>query len=150
QTVLWTVLVAAAFATLLLGAIYQRKDAIEVLKKDLRPDLLALMGISYASAVGAGLVQSTKSTKEADPKAADKSKKINGSIADDAHGVLYCNKSAKDAAFTDMFEGDEVADAHLVDMAKVQMFFFTIVSAAYFISQMAAELIKHGFEAAAI
>ena len=33
----------------------------------------------------------------------------------------------------DMFEGDELADAHTIDMGKVQMFFFTIVSAVVFI-----------------
>src|SRR5437762_1076147 len=48
QTVLWTVLITAAFSTLLLGAIYSQQDASKLLADGLRPDLLALMGISYA------------------------------------------------------------------------------------------------------
>lgn len=136
QTALWTVLIAAAFSTLLLGAIYHGRDVSQLVKEAMRPDLLALMGISYASAVTAGAVQAGKTNKTADGAAVQKSQAINGAAADQPQGVLYTNKSASMAAVTDMFEGDEVSDAHLVDMAKVQMFFFTIVSAAYFISRM--------------
>ena len=32
-----------------------------------------------------------------------------------------------------MFQGDELADAHTTDLSKVQMFFFTIVSAVVFL-----------------
>jgi len=135
QTVLWTVLISASFSTLLLHAIYNGQDPTQLVKEAMRPDLLALMGISYASAVTASAVQAGKSGKEATAAAVQKSQAMNGPGAD-KQGVLYCNADIKRAAITDMFEGDEVSDAHLVDMAKVQMFFFTIVSAAYFISRM--------------
>jgi hypothetical protein len=136
QTVLWTVLITAAFSTLLLGAIYKGKDPAALVKEAMRPDLLALMGISYASAVTASAMQASKSGKEATGAAVAKSQAINGPTTDKPQGVLFANIDPKHATITDMFEGDEVADAHLVDMAKVQMFFFTIVSAAYFISRM--------------
>lgn len=136
QTVLWTVLVTAAFSTLLLGAIFKGQNPTQLVSEAMRPDLLALMGISYVSAVTAGAVQAGKTNKTADDSAVQKSAAINGAAADKPQGVLYANKDPKQAAVTDMFEGDELADAHLVDMAKVQMFFFTIVSAAYFISRM--------------
>lgn len=136
QTVLWTVLIAASFSTLLLGAIYKGQDPKALIDEAMRPDLLALMGISYASAVTATAMQAGKQAKDAAADAVKKSKTINGPAADEPDGVLYRNVDMKHAAITDMFEGDEVADAHLVDMAKVQMFFFTIVSAAYFISRM--------------
>ena len=136
QTVLWTVLITAAFSTLLLGALYHNRDVTQLLNETVRPDLLALMGISYVSAVTAGAMQAGKTNKTADDAAVQKSQAINGAAADQPQGVLYANKTAGQAAVTDMFEGDEVCDTHLVDMAKVQMFFFTVVSAAYFISRM--------------
>jgi hypothetical protein len=42
-------------------------------------------------------------------------------------GTVCENQNIKDANFTDMFKGDEVADCATINMAKVQMFFFTIV-----------------------
>ena len=50
-----------------------------------------------------------------------------------AQGVMYKNKDASDASVGDMFQGDELADAHATDLSKVQMFFFTIVSAVVFL-----------------
>ncbi len=42
---------------------------------------------------------------------------------------MYANPSLDDAAISDMFGGDEVGNAAYVDLGKVQMFFFTMVSA---------------------
>jgi hypothetical protein len=42
-------------------------------------------------------------------------------------GVLQVNTDSKQANWTDLFRGDEVGNYRLVDMSKVQMFFFTIV-----------------------
>jgi hypothetical protein len=54
---------------------------------------------------------------------------IKEEIKDNAQGTLYANAKIEDAAFSDMFEGDEVGNTAYVDLAKVQMFFFTIVAA---------------------
>jgi hypothetical protein len=56
-------------------------------------------------------------------------------IAENAEGILYKNPKASDASFTDIFEGNEVGNAAHVDLAKVQMFFFTLaVAVAYAVS----------------
>jgi len=46
---------------------------------------------------------------------------------------MYKNKDISDASVGDMFQGDELVDAHTSDLSKVQMFFFTIVSAVVFL-----------------
>ena len=48
-------------------------------------------------------------------------------VNDNKQGTLYANPSINDASFSDMFEGDEVGNAAYIDLAKVQMFFFTII-----------------------
>lgn len=44
-----------------------------------------------------------------------------------SQGLLYRNPSAAQASWIDLFRGNEIGNYQLVDMAKVQMFFFTIV-----------------------
>ena len=44
-------------------------------------------------------------------------------------GTLYANPDVSDARFTDMFEGEELKNTPYIDLAKVQMFFFTLVIA---------------------
>jgi hypothetical protein len=44
-------------------------------------------------------------------------------------GVLDSNPRFGDANFSEMFTGDEIANKGFVDMAKVQMFFFTLIIA---------------------
>jgi hypothetical protein len=47
----------------------------------------------------------------------------------DANGILDSNKNFGDANFSEMFTGDEIANKGLIDMAKVQMFFFALIIA---------------------
>jgi len=42
-------------------------------------------------------------------------------------GTLSSNKDPSEAKFSEMFTGDEVGNENVIDMAKVQMFFFTIL-----------------------
>lgn len=43
-----------------------------------------------------------------------------------AQGLLVTNADPSDAHPTDVFSGEQVGEAHLVDMGKVQMFFITL------------------------
>jgi hypothetical protein len=45
------------------------------------------------------------------------------------NGTLNFNEDVKDASFSDLFKGDEKANSDHIDMAKVQMFFFTLIIA---------------------
>jgi hypothetical protein len=58
-------------------------------------------------------------------------------------GILYGNSSIGFARITDMFQGDELANAQLVDVAKLQLFFFTIIVAIAYGTQL-YQLIAYG------
>src|SRR5207302_1899476 len=109
QAVLWTVLVLADFATVLLIRAYHGLPATAV---QIQPELLALMGISYASAVGTTIVNANKSGMQTPDGALDSTKANLGEDAASAasQGVLYKNKNISDAQISDMFQGDELAD----------------------------------------
>ena len=47
-------------------------------------------------------------------------------------GTLYANSSMKDASLTDMFQGDELGNTAHLDLAKVQMFYFTLIAVICF------------------
>lgn len=135
QAVLWTVLILADYATILLGRAWQGMSLVDA-KDLLRPDLLMLMGISYASAVGTSIVNANKAGKRTPPTAvADAQANLDDEAGNftAAQGVMYKNKDISDANVGDLFQGDELADAHTTDVSKVQMFFFTIVSAVVFL-----------------
>jgi len=135
QAVLWTVLILADYATILLGRAWQGMSLVDA-KDLLRPDLLMLMGISYGSAVGTSIVNANKAGKRTPPTAVADAQANLGDEAGNftaAQGVMYKNKDISDANVGDLFQGDELADAHTTDLSKVQMFFFTIVSAVVFL-----------------
>ena len=138
QMILWTVIILSAYLTIALERVRAKPSILDALAIALDQRLWALMGISTASLIGGPLVLSTKKTMEPDPKAADQTEtalKSKGEsetadkIRENSQGVLYANSEIKDAHFSDMFEGDEVGNTAYVDVAKVQMFFFTVVAA---------------------
>lgn len=134
QAVLWTVLVLAVYMTIVLRRIAAgATDASDV---TISNELLALMGISFTSIVGSSIATSVKTQKPA----TDDAKQTAAANADanvqvKPDGVIFGNAKPSDASFVDIFQGDELTDAHLVDLSKVQMFFFTIVAAILFLSQ---------------
>jgi hypothetical protein len=132
QIVFWTCIILSAFITLSLGNLSLTPPTIT-------PPLLMLMGISLASGVGGSVIASNKATQQP-PQGAMANALAN--TPDDAKdqatnsGILFKNSDPAQASLTDMFEGDELADQHLVDITKVQMFFFTLVAGALFLSDM--------------
>jgi hypothetical protein len=106
--------------------------------------LLTLMGISSASFVGSPLILSTKRDREPDDGVIDKATALadDPQLAANRQGTLYANPSISDARVTDMFQGDEVGNTMQLDLAKVQMFFFTIVSALAFLALVVANLVS--------
>ncbi len=132
QIVLWTVILLSAYIAIALARIKCNVD--DPLNIQLDWHLWALLGISGTSFVGSSLIQSTKQKKEpADAKPIEKAHiafvQPTDEIEKHAEGILYGNPDVKDARFADMFEGDELNNTEFIDIAKVQMFFFTIVAA---------------------
>jgi hypothetical protein len=110
QVVLWTVLLVSAFF-----AIAWQTGKMEIY---LAPELWALMAISTGSAAGAVIIKSTKAAQQ--PAAT-----VNAPAAAARLGVLLKGDKPR---FSNMFEGEEVTDGGYIDIAKVQMFFFTIAA----------------------
>lgn len=118
-----------------------RAELADPLNVALDPHLWVLLGISTASLVGTPLILSTKKDKKPDDAAATKAAASAAAalktesvdeIKRNSHGTLYANSNISDARFTDMFQGDEVINTAQIDLAKVQMFFFTVVAAVCF------------------
>lgn len=125
QSIVWTVVVLSAYFTITLARV--RAGVSDPLAVEMDWTLWALMGMSVTSLVGTPLLLSNKRAKTPDPAFLEGLG--NERDCQQAEGLLYVNASPEEAAFTDMFEGDELRDTHFIDIAKVQMFFFTIIAA---------------------
>jgi hypothetical protein len=55
-------------------------------------------------------------------------------------GLLKANKTPQEATLSDLFQGDEIGDYYLVDLSKVQMFFFTVAIVVAYAAALAAIL----------
>jgi hypothetical protein len=133
QALLWTVIVLSAYFTMAMGRIHQ-KDALAIA---VDWHLWALLGISTASLVGTPLIQGRKKNREPEQGSFTATAAALGEdeadVEADRSGLMYANPSIDDARLSDMFGGDEVGNAAYVDLGKVQMFFFTMVSALIYV-----------------
>jgi hypothetical protein len=155
QLVIWTLIVLSAFLTIALERV--SAGVPNPLAIALPTQLWALLGISTASLVGSPLILGTKVQKkptqevikkvvqvrapefvkevkegedqeEAISKSIAKAEAaIKASVAE--FGILDSNTKFEDAKFSNMFTGDELENRDIIDLAKVQMFFFTLVIA---------------------
>ncbi|MBI2998490.1 MAG: hypothetical protein HYY46_08575 [Deltaproteobacteria bacterium] len=134
QIVVWTLLILSAYLTMALSRV-AAGGISDPLAIELDWRLWALLGISTTSLVGTPLILSTKKVKTpanaeaVTKKAAAELKQPEAEIQENIEGTLYGNPSPADARFSDMFEGEEIKNTAYIDMAKVQMFFFTLVAA---------------------
>jgi hypothetical protein len=155
QTVLWMVIILSSYFVIAVSKVVMGlPDPLEI---GVDEKLWALMGISLTSLVGTSLINSTKTNKNPDNREVEKTAKalvesnnlpvsvaradqpekvamVVKEIKANREGTLYANPSTADASFNDMFQGDECGNAAYIDMAKVQMFFFTIVVALSYVA----------------
>jgi len=145
QMAVWTIVVIASYFSYALvrikaagfGAI-DPKSELDPLNITIDPHLLILMGISATSFVASPLILGTKKDQTPDSTVAAKTAQVSGDspeeVENNRQGTLYANSNIDDARLTDMFQGDELGNTMHIDMAKVQMFFFTVIAAlAYLI-----------------
>jgi len=134
QMVLWTLAVLAAYFTYALARI--RAGTADPLNVAMDWHLWALTGISTTSMVGTPLILTTKKDKEPDAAAVQKASRLVDEppavIDANREGTLYANSSIADACFTDMFQGDELNNTAHIDLAKLQMFYFTVIAVVAF------------------
>ena len=142
QMVVWTVVVLAAYFTYALARM--KAGTADPLNVTIDWHLWALMGMSTTSLVGTSLIHTVKQGQEPDPAVtASTAAKFGQSFAaveSDRAGLLYANPGKNDARFTDLFQGDEVGDTAHIDMVKVQMFYFTIISVLAFVVMVTQSL----------
>lgn len=130
QMYLWTILVISAVITAGISNIrLGSKDS--PLSFDIPSELWLLMGISTTSLVASPLIRSTKAQQKPDPKEVGKTivqmQQQSGKTPNvDVKGVIVVNEDMHDASFADMFKGEEAGNAVQLDLAKVQMFYFTL------------------------
>jgi len=121
QIIAWTVLTLSAFLTAALGNLVAGLP--DPLAVAIPEDLWWLMGISTTSLVASPLLKATKKSKEADD---DETTRAN-LPRDRVEGLLVLNTDPGQAHFSDMFRGEEIANSTVLDVAKVQMFYFTVI-----------------------
>lgn len=131
QITIWTLLILSAFLFVSLQRIAD-PTVLDPFAITLDWKLWALLGISTGSFVGAGMVSSVKKMKEPDGKATKEVaaffKEPESQVSENREGILYANDTTADATFLDVLQGDELKNTAYVDLSKVQMLLFTIVT----------------------
>ena len=140
QITLWTVIVLSGYWTAV--AVNLQLRAAELAYKQLDPFAIAipealwiLMGISTVSLLGSPLIKNAK--KKHDPNELERKSTV-GSLAAETgdakiedkighNGQILVNKDPAAASVGDMFKGEETGNGAHLDLAKVQMFFFTAI-----------------------
>jgi hypothetical protein len=125
QIIIWTVIIVSAYFTIVNARIYAGEADPLAVAIDWR--LWALLGISSTSLVGTPLIIDGKKKKEVDP--------FEQTMFQEANrvGIVSVNPQVNDAEFADIFKGDETGNRDQVDISKVQLFFFTIISALSYV-----------------
>lgn len=129
QAVLWSIVVLAAYAALVFARVHVG-DA-DPLRVEVPGELLTIMGLSTASLLGSPVILRQKAGSAPDAKAVNRTALALSEKPEDIQanrvGTLYANPLPADAKFWDIFQGDEVGNTGHVDLAKLQMFCFTVV-----------------------
>lgn len=131
QMLLWTVLILSGFLIAVLINIH--RGIGNPLSIEIDPQLWTLMGISTASLVGSPLITNSKKSEQPNTQAEVKTKEaLKERGVDTSHvkseGKILVNEKPEDASWTDIFRGEESGNAAYLDLAKIQMFFFTLIT----------------------
>lgn len=133
QMILWTVVVVSGFLAAALSNI--AAGAAGPLSISVPTELWMLMGISTTSLVGSPLIKNAKAAKPAHQGEMSSTlgqmanqmgvRDLAGSVTN--KGQVIVNTSPEAARWSDMFKGEETGNAALLDLGKVQMFYFTLI-----------------------
>jgi hypothetical protein len=136
QLLLWTCVILSGYMTYALARIIHGTD--NPLNIAMEPSLWALMGISTASLVGSPLILEGKKRIATSLQQLEASKSALGQQhgadpEDFTHqGQLATNREIASARWSDMITGEELDTAPHLDIARLQMLFFTLISVAAF------------------
>lgn len=144
QALLWTILVLAGYLAAAIANI--RTGKADPLLIQIPQELWWLIGISATSLVGSPLVRSTRERQPANPEVATQTLRKMGLVGETetvtqqqnlvtrnsdgaivARGKIAVAPTASSSSWADLFKGDETSNGDHLDLAKVQMFFFTLI-----------------------
>ena len=131
QMVAWSVLVLSAYGTLAAtrAAVEEPLTALDVAIPE---TVWMLMGISTTALVGAPLIRNKKKNPRLALNPDDQEQVLDNQRKGLAghvrvEGQIVAKKSPQDASWSDLFIGEQVSDAAHLNLAKIQMFFFTVL-----------------------
>jgi hypothetical protein len=147
QVILWTLIIVSAYLVMVFARIFSH-DVENPFDIAMDWHIWAVLGLSVSAAIGAPLINSTKGMRQpagdtATPKGTPGDapavssivRKAAGSFNQEVDeveqtrtGILYANPDPKYARFSDLFEGEELANCMYIDIAKVQMFWFSLIA----------------------
>ncbi|MDH3603112.1 MAG: hypothetical protein OEU26_26155 [Candidatus Tectomicrobia bacterium] len=134
QFILWTIVVLSGY---LIAAVSNIRAGVSTpLAITIPEHLWVLMGISTTSFIASPLIRSTKTRRAADPAEVERTKAqlarqlgvatVDGHV--DTQGQLLVSPTPKAARWVDVFMGEETGNGAHLDLAKVQMFYVTLIS----------------------
>lgn len=128
QMAAWTILVVAAFGTIAIAR--AQTDPVTAMDIGVPETVWLLLGISMTSLIGSPLIKNTKKETPTSPDRTEAFLRRQGTTLDTVavEGQIVKNKTITEASFADLFMGENVDNFTLLDMGKLQMFFFTILS----------------------
>jgi hypothetical protein len=121
QLVVWTLVVLASYGGAFYTNLLAGQNPLTALDISIPPDLWIALGISAASfggAAGIGAIQKGKGASQVDASGTQTSQ-----------GLVAVKPTAAAASWGDLFAADQASENMTTDIAKVQMFFFTVVLA---------------------
>jgi hypothetical protein len=128
QMLTWTVVIVAALGTMAIAR--AQTDPVSAMDVTVPPTVWALLGISTTSLIGSPLIKNAKKASSAGgpARAAELLAALGmGGGQVKVEGQVVRNTSIADASFADLFMGDYVDTFTVLDIAKIQMFFFTVL-----------------------
>lgn len=162
QMVLWTIIVLASYLVVVVARVKApgTEPSFNPLNVAIPPELIALLGISATALVGTPLINTAKVKQDPgdntmgklatalvdtnnEPKGLEGDQAgLKSMIESTRKGILYVNPKLSDACFWDMFEGDELGNAPVMDLGKVQLFYFTVITAVAYLYYLFPMLMK--------
>lgn len=127
----WTVLILSALLTF--AMIRLRNGDVDALNIDIKPELMAVMGISLTSFVATPMILNAKVNSTVNQQtnaqvAEQTALKLNVNQGDIiSTGKIFGYVSPDMASWLDIFRGDENSNASSADLGKIQQFIITAV-----------------------
>lgn len=145
QMALWTVVVISALITgVSLNIFYKTNSPLNI---TLRPELLFAMGISAGSFVATPTLLGLKADQAGSTTSLEATSERLNLSADEtsATGRVFKLNSPQLASWTDMFRGDDVANAASADLSKVQQFAITLLLIGVYCADLWASFSEKDF-----